>query len=88
VCLALCLLVVFLLLPLPVLFLSLVIIIIGTLRNKVTSPTAFEAGALSTCFILVGVLFASFECGLEMLDDKRHFVLVEPGSLHLCHPAW
>jgi hypothetical protein len=45
-----------LLLPLPVLFLFLVIIIIGALSNKMTSLTAFKAGALSPCFVLVGVL--------------------------------
>jgi hypothetical protein len=43
-----------------VLFLSLVIIIIGALSYEMTSLTAFEAGALSPCFILVGVLLASF----------------------------
>jgi hypothetical protein len=58
--LAICLPVVLLLLPLPVLFLSLVIIIIRTLSYEMTSLTAFEAGALSPCFILVGVLLASF----------------------------
>jgi hypothetical protein len=80
--------VILLLLLLPMSFLCLVIFIIGTLSNKVTSLTAFEAGALSSCFVLVGLLFASFERGLEALDDKRHFVLVEPGSLHLCYLAW
>jgi hypothetical protein len=54
VCLALCLPVVLLLLLLPVFFLSLVTIIIGTICNKVTTLTAFEAGALSPCFNLVG----------------------------------
>jgi hypothetical protein len=53
-CLALCFLVVFLLLLLPVLFLSLVIIVIGALCYEMTSLTAFEAGALSLCFILGG----------------------------------
>jgi hypothetical protein len=53
VCLALCLTVVLLLL-LPALFLFLVTIIIGTICNKVTSLTAFKAGALSPCFALVG----------------------------------
>jgi hypothetical protein len=52
--------VVLLLLPLPVIFLSLVIIIIGALGYEMTILTAFEAGALSPCFILVGVLLASF----------------------------
>jgi hypothetical protein len=60
VCFALGLPVVLLLLPLPVLFLSLVIIIIGTLSYEVTSLTTFEAGTLSDCFVLVGVLLASF----------------------------
>jgi hypothetical protein len=72
---------------LPMSFLCLVMFIIGTLSNKVTSLTAFEAGAFSPCFILVGVLFASFECGLEALDDKRHFFIIEPDSLHLCYLA-
>jgi hypothetical protein len=88
VCLALRLLVVFLLLPLPVLFLSLVIIIIGALCYEMTSLTAFEARALSPCFILVGVFLASFQGDFEALDDERHFVLVEPGSLYLCYLAW
>jgi hypothetical protein len=86
--LALCLLVGLLLLPLPALFLSLVTIIIGTVCNKVTSLTAFEAGALSPCFVLVGVLLASFKSGLETLNDKHHFTLVEPGRLYLCYLAW
>jgi hypothetical protein len=68
--------------------LSLVTIIIGTICNKVTSLTAFEAGALPPCFTLGGIFFASFECGLEALDDKRHFILVEPDSLYLCYLAW
>jgi hypothetical protein len=85
--LALLLFVDLLLLPLLVLFLFLVIIIIEALSNKMTSLTAFEAGALSPCFVLVGVL-ASFKCGLEALDDKRHFIFIEPGSLYLCYLAW
>ena len=52
--LALCLLVVLFLLLLAVSFLCLVILIIGTLSNKVTSLTAFEGGAISPCFVLVG----------------------------------
>jgi hypothetical protein len=76
------------LLPLPILFLFLVIIIIRALSYKMTSLTAFEAGALSPCFILGGVFFASFECGLETLDDKRHLILIESGSLHLSYLAW
>jgi hypothetical protein len=58
-----------LLLPLPMLLLFLVIIIIGTLCYEMTSLTAFETRALSPCFVLVGVLLASFQCGLEALDD-------------------
>jgi hypothetical protein len=69
VCLALCLPVALFLILLPALFLSLVTIIIGTICYKVTSLTAFEAGALSPCFIFVGVLLVSFQCGLEALDD-------------------
>jgi hypothetical protein len=69
------------------LFLCLVIFIIGTLSYKVTSLTAFEAGTISPCFILVGVFLASFQGGFEALDDERHFILVEPDSLHLCYIA-
>jgi hypothetical protein len=79
---------VLLFLLLPTLFLSLVIIIVGTLSNKVTSLTAFEAGALSPCFILVGVLFASLKCGLETFDDECHLIFVEASSLHLSHLVW
>ena len=85
--LTLCLPVALLFLLLPALFLSLVTIIIGTICNKVTSITAFKAGALSPCFVLVGVLLASFTRGLEALDDKRHFIFIEPDSLHLCYLA-
>jgi hypothetical protein len=53
-CLALRLPVILLLLFLPMLFLSLVIIIIGALSYEMTSLTAFEAGSLSPCFVLVG----------------------------------
>jgi hypothetical protein len=49
----------------------------------VTSLTAFEAGAFSLCFISVGVLLTSFECGFEALDDKRHLIFIESDSLHL-----
>jgi hypothetical protein len=87
-CLALCLPVVLFLLLLPALFLFLVISIIGTIFYKMTSLTALEAGALSPCFVLVGVLLASFKSGLEALDDERHFMLVEPGSFYLCYLAW
>jgi hypothetical protein len=76
VCLALRLLVVFLLLLLPVLFLSLVIIVIGALCYEMTSLTAFEAGALSLCFVLVGVFLASFERGLETFDDEGHLIFI------------
>jgi hypothetical protein len=69
-------------------FLVLVIIIIGALCNEMTSLTAFEAGALFPCFVLVGVLLASFKRSLQALDDKRHFIFIEPGSLHLCHLSW
>jgi hypothetical protein len=82
---ALCLPIVLFLLLLPSLFLSLVILIIGTLCNKMTRLTTFEARTLFPRFVLVGVLLASLQCGLEALDHKRHFVLVKPGSLHLCH---
>jgi hypothetical protein len=86
--LALRLLVDLLLLPLPVLFLFLVIIIIGTLCYEMTSLTAFKVGALSPCFVLVGVLLVSFQCGLEALDDKRPLIFIETRGLHLCHLAW
>jgi 4-hydroxybenzoate polyprenyltransferase len=88
VCLALLLLVNLLLLPLPILFLFLVIIFIWALSYKMTSLTTFEAGALSLCFILGGVFFASFERGLEALDDKRHLIFIESDSLHLSYLAW
>ena len=58
----------------PCFFLFLVIIIIGALCYEMTSLTTFEAGALSPCFILRGVLFASFECGLEAFDDECHLI--------------
>jgi hypothetical protein len=35
-----------------------------------TSLTAFEAGAFSPCFVLVGVFLASFQGGFEALDDE------------------
>jgi hypothetical protein len=66
-CLALRLLVVFLLLLLLVLFLSLVIIVIGALCYKMTSLTAFEAGALSPCFILGGVSLCPLSAVLKRL---------------------
>jgi hypothetical protein len=75
-CLALRLPVILLFLLLPMSFLCLVIFIIGTLSNKVTSLTAFETGAFSPCFILGGVLFASFQCGLETFDDECHLILI------------
>jgi hypothetical protein len=65
-----------LLLLLPMSFLCLVILIIGTLSNKVTSLTAFEAGTFSPCSILIGLIPASLECGLEALDDKRHLIFI------------
>jgi hypothetical protein len=86
--LALRLLVNILLLPLPILFLFLVIIIIGALSYKMTSLTTFEVGALSSCLVLVRVLLTSFKSGLEALDDKRHLIFVEAGSLHLSYLVW
>ena len=86
--LALRLLVNLLLLPLPILFLFLVIIIIGALSYKMTSLTTFETGALSPCFILRGVFFASFERRLEALDDEGHLFIIEPDRLNLRHLAW
>jgi hypothetical protein len=41
-----------------------------------TSLTAFEAGALSPCFILGGVLFASVERSLEAFDDECHLIFI------------
>jgi hypothetical protein len=64
-----------------VLFLFLVIITIGALCYEMTSLTAFEAGALSLCFVLVGVLLASFQCSLEALDNKRHLIFIEARDL-------
>jgi hypothetical protein len=72
---------------LPILLLCLVIVIIGTLCYERTRLTAFEAGALSPRFVLVRVLLASLQGGLEALDDERHFILAEPNSLHLCYLA-
>jgi hypothetical protein len=66
---------------LPFLFLSLVIIIIGTLCYKMTRLTTFEAGVFSLLFTLVGIFLASPQCGFEALDHKRHILLVESGSL-------
>jgi hypothetical protein len=57
-------------------FLALVIIVIGALCYKMTSLTAFEAGALSPCFVLVGVFLASFERGLDMFDDECHLIFI------------
>jgi hypothetical protein len=76
VCLALSLLVNLLVLSLPILSLFLVTIIIGTVSNKVTNLTTLEAGALSLCLDLVGMLLATFERRLEALDDEGHFVLI------------
>jgi hypothetical protein len=78
--LALCLPVALLFLLLPALFLFLVTIIIGTICNKVTSLTAFEVGALSPCFVLVGVLLASFKSGLEGLMISAISFLLSPAA--------
>ena len=57
-------------------FLFLVIIIIGALCYEMTSLTTFEAGALSPCFTLVGVLLVSFQCRLEALDyESQHLIM-------------
>ena len=66
----------FLLLLLPISFIPLVIFIIGTLSNKMTYLTTFEAGALSLRLALVGMLLATFERRLEALDDEGHFILI------------
>jgi hypothetical protein len=42
----------------------------------VTNLTTLEAGALSLCLALVGMLLATFERRLEALDDEGHFVLI------------
>ena len=76
VCFAFGLLVNLLVLSFPILSLFLVTIIIGTISDKMTNLTTFEAGALSLCFILVGVLLASLLCGLEALDDESHLIFV------------
>jgi hypothetical protein len=57
VCLALSLLVSLLLFPLVPLFL--VTIIIGTISDKMTNLTTFEALALSLCLVLVGMPLAT-----------------------------
>jgi hypothetical protein len=49
------------------LFLFLIIFIIGALCYKITSLTAFEAGALPLCFVLVGVLLRPFKAVLKRL---------------------
>jgi hypothetical protein len=67
--------------------LILVTIIIGTISNKVTNLTTLEAGALSLCLALVGMLLATFERCLETFDDEGHFFLVKPGRLNLRHLA-
>jgi hypothetical protein len=72
---------------LPILFLCLVIVINGILCYEMTRLNAFEAGALSPRFVLVRVLLASLQGGLEALDDEHHFILVEPSSVHLCYLA-
>jgi hypothetical protein len=69
VCLALCLLIALFLLFLPALSLFMVTRVIGTICYKMTSLTTLEAGALSLCLVLVRVLLASFQCGLEALYD-------------------
>jgi hypothetical protein len=61
-----------LLLLLPFLILCLIILIIGTLGNKMTSLTTLEARTLSPRFVLLGVFFASFQSGLEALYYKSH----------------
>jgi hypothetical protein len=88
VCLTLRLPVELFLLLLHFLILYLVILIIGTLSNKITSLTALEAQTLSSLFVLVGVVFASFQCGLEALYYKRHFLLIKSSRLHLCKLVW
>jgi hypothetical protein len=83
--LALCLPVVLLPFLLPFLFLCLVIVIIRTLCYKMTRLTTFEVGALFPSFILVGILLAPLQSGLEALDYKRHFFFVESSSFHVCY---
>jgi hypothetical protein len=34
---------------------------------------------------LLGVLLASLQSGLEVLDHKRHLIFVEASRLNLCH---
>jgi hypothetical protein len=65
--LALRLLVGLLLLPLPALFLFLVISIIGIICYEMTSLTTFKTGALSLCFALVGMLLRPFSAVLKRL---------------------
>jgi hypothetical protein len=67
VCLALCLPVALFLILLPALFLSLVTIIIGTICYKVTSLTAFEAGAISPFLFLLGNSLRPFSVVLKRL---------------------
>jgi hypothetical protein len=72
---------------LPFLLLFLVIVIIGTLCFKMTRLNTLEARALSPLFVLVEILLASLQGGLEMLDDERDFFFIEPDGLHLCYLA-
>ena len=75
--LTLLLLIEFVLFFVPLLVLFLVILIIETLCNKKTKLAAFEARALSPGFVLVGVLLASLQSGLEALYHKRHLIFIE-----------
>jgi hypothetical protein len=68
-CLSLFLPIALFLLFLPSLSLFLVTRVIGTICYKMTSLIALEAGALFLCLVLVLVLLASFQCGLEALYD-------------------
>jgi hypothetical protein len=66
-CLAIRFPIVLFLLPFPVLFLSLVIIIIGALGYEMTSLTAFEAGALSLVLFLLEYSLRPFKAVLKRL---------------------
>jgi hypothetical protein len=56
--------------------------------TPITGLTTYEAKELSPLFVLIGILLASLQRSLEALDYKRHFLLVESGSLHLSHFIW
>jgi hypothetical protein len=78
--LALCVPVALLLLLLPALFLSLVTIIIGTICNKVTSLTAFEAGAFPLVLLLEGYSLCPSSAVLKRLMISAISLSLSPAA--------